>query len=150
MPGDEANILLVAAATADPRDNLAADRDWARGVLVTELRIGNSRVPHELARPRVQSDDVGVARGAEDLVFVDGDVSLNAFGARQGAARSPLGTILPYQVSRRGIKRLNDAVRVRQVDDTVVDERCRFLRPVSHIPRPRELKALDVVPLDLI
>jgi hypothetical protein len=77
MTGDEADVVFIAAASRDSGDHLAADDDRAGGVLVTQLRIGDRRVPRQLARPRVQGDDVRVVGGAKDAVSEDRDVSLD-------------------------------------------------------------------------
>ena len=61
------------------------------------------------------------------------------------------GAVLPDQVAGCRIERLNDAARIRQIHDAVVDERRRLLRAgVVHRPRPRELKLPDVLAGDLI
>src|SRR6266508_122520 len=87
MSRNEADVVFVAAAPGDPGDHLAANDDGARRVGVSHPGVGDLGVPHELPGPRVQGDDVRVVRGAEDLVGVDGDVSLNAssFVASAGA-----------------------------------------------------------------
>src|ERR1700693_727484 len=96
---------------------------------------------------------MSITRRSEDLVSVDRYVSLDAVALAAGNSGRlcPLGTIFPKQVSRRGVQRLNDAVRVRQGHNPVVDEwRCFLSARVIHRPRPRELKSLDVPRVDLI
>ena len=78
VAGDEADVVLVAAASGDPRNHLAAHDDRAGRVFVAQLRIGDRRVPDQLPGPRVEGDDVRVVGRAEDLVAEDRDVSLNA------------------------------------------------------------------------
>src|SRR6185436_2460396 len=91
MAGDEADVFLVTGASRDPGDHLAANDDGTGRVFVPQLRIGHGRIPRELPRPRVNGDDVRVVGRGEDLVSVDGDVSLDtaplittaAWGLRQ-------------------------------------------------------------------
>ena len=116
-----------------------------------------------------------VIRRSEDLVSIDGDVSLDASTFVSTSAGRPLretrdgglfcatatrggcaclrhlGAILPDQVSSYAVQRLNNATRVRQVHDAVVDEWCRLIRTrIIHRPRPGELKLLHVLPVDLV
>src|SRR5229473_1920148 len=95
---------------------------------------------------------MSITRRSEYLVSVDRDVSLDpvAFASPSGRLCPPR-TIFPKQISRRSVQRLNDAVRVRQVHNPVVDNWRSFLSAwVIHRPRPRELKSLDVPRVDLI
>src|SRR4249920_1927538 len=78
MAGDEADVLLVASASRDPRNHLAPNDDGAGRVFVPQLRVSDLRIPSELSSPRVHGDNVRVVCGGEDLVSVDGDVSLDA------------------------------------------------------------------------
>src|ERR1700674_3084032 len=96
---------------------------------------------------------MSISRRSEYLVSVDRDVSLDAVALAAGTSGRlcPLRTIFPKQVSRRGVQRLNDAVRVRQIHDPVVDKwRSLLSACVFHRPRPSELKSLDVPRIDLI
>src|SRR5438445_2712768 len=96
---------------------------------------------------------MGVIRRSKDFVSIDRDVSLDpvAVAASPSGRLRPLGTILPDQISSRGVQRLNDAARVRQVHDAVVDKWRSFLSAgVVHRPGPGELKLLDVPRVDLI
>src|SRR5712691_11899474 len=95
---------------------------------------------------------MGVTRRSEYLVSVDRDVSLDpvAFASPSGRLCPPR-TIFPKQISRRSVQRLNDAVRVRQVHNPVVDKwRSLLSARVVHRPGPGELKSLDVPRVDLI
>src|SRR5439155_5316963 len=157
MPADEADVFLVAAASRDSSDHFAANDDRAGRVFVSQLRIGNLGVPYELSCPRIDSDDMRVIRRSEDLVSIDGDVSLDASTFVSTSAGRPLRetrdgglfcatatrggcaclrhlvAIFPDQVSSYAVQRLNNATRVRQVHDAVVDEWCR---PHSHPYHP--------------
>src|SRR6266853_1646872 len=95
---------------------------------------------------------MGVTRRSEYLVSVDRDVSLDpvAFASPSGRLCPPR-TIFPKQISRRSVQRLNDAVRVRQVHNPVVDKwRSLLSACVIHRPRPSELKSLYIPCVDLI
>src|ERR1700693_3469272 len=96
---------------------------------------------------------MSISRRSEDLVSVDRDVSLDAVALAAGTCGRlcPLRTIFPKQVSCRGVQRLDDAVRVRQVHDPVIAEtRCLLCPRVMHRTLPAELKSLDVPRVDLI
>jgi hypothetical protein len=119
---------------------------------------------------------VGVVGGAEDLVTEDREVALDAASGISASGGGTLretrnvrllstarsrsrwcrrwrgaGAVLPDQIAGCRIERLNDAARIRQIHDAVVDERRRLLRAgVVHRPRPRQLKLPDVLAGDLI
>ncbi len=110
--------------------------------------IGHGHVPDGLARARVEGDQVRVQRGRKNFVLIDGQV---AHGAGPNAqARGPQA-IFPDEVSRAAIERLQDVVRIGEVDDAVVDQRRRLIRSdaVVHGPGPGQLELLHVVPRDL-
>src|ERR1700739_3616300 len=90
---------------------------------------------------------MSIACRSEYFVSVDRDVSLNPVAL----AACPCRAVFPKQVSRRGVQRLDDPVRVRQVHGPVVDKRRSLLSAcVIHRPRPSELKSLYVPRVDLI
>src|SRR5207248_11151208 len=62
VTGNEADVLLVTAASRDSRDYFAAYNNRTRCVSVPQLRVGDLRIPHELARPRVHRDHVRIVR----------------------------------------------------------------------------------------
>src|SRR5262249_40097326 len=116
--------------------------------------------------------DVRISRRRKNLVAEDRDVSLNSSAvAGRGTAlgeawnRCPLSTtgrcgrgrpaylwtVLPDQVGGPGIQRLDDAARIGQIHDAVVNQRRGFICAcVVHRPRPRELKLICVLPINLI
>ena len=58
--------------------------------------------------------------------------------------------VLPDQVARLRVERLDDVHRVGEIDDAVVHDRRRLVRlPFVHAPDPRELQLLHVVARDL-
>jgi hypothetical protein len=94
MPGNEAHIVFVSAASRDARDHLAADDDWARCVLIAQLRVGDGRVPDELSSACIKSDDMRVVGGREDLVGEDRDVPLDPSAL---VAAAPTGSGRPLR-----------------------------------------------------
>src|SRR6267143_5067410 len=90
---------------------------------------------------------MSIARRSEYFISVDRDVSLDPVAL----AASPCRAVFPKQVSRRGVQRLDAAVRVRQIHDPVVDKwRSLLSACVIHRPRPSELKSLYIPCVDLI
>ena len=99
--------------------------------------VGDDGLPHDLARARVERDEVGIGRGDENLVLIDGDI---AHGAGSAALRA-LGpdAIFPDQIAGAAVERLHDVAGIGQIDDAVVDERRGFVRSAarsSPTPRP--------------
>src|SRR5207249_11538081 len=143
--GDEADVFLVAAATRDSGEHLPTNDDRTGRVFVSQLRIGNPGIPNEFTGARVHCDHMCVIRGSEDLVCINGDVSLNASSFVAAPAGGPLRqardgglfgsttvssgrgrlrhfrAVLPDQVSRGAVQRLNNAARVGQVPRGVVN-----------------------------
>src|SRR5215469_15979844 len=116
-------------------------------------------------------------RGREDPVLVNRDVPLDSSGsvrltparssgrlcetrdnrllptrvAGKGGGRSHSWAVFPNQVAGRGIQSLNNAPRVGQVHDAVVNQRSRLSRTrIVHGPRPCKLQLVHVLPIDLI
>src|SRR5262245_29342791 len=132
--------------------------------------VGDLGIPHKRSCSCVQRNDVRVSGCRENFVAVNRNVSLNASsvtcssvtlsktgnsrllsstGGRRGTG--DLWTVLPDQITSRGVQSLNDAARIRQVTDSVINQRCRFIRPgIIHRPRPGELKLVRVLPVDLV
>src|SRR5437867_8503908 len=124
MPGNKADIVLIARASSDSGDHFASNNYWARCVLVAELRIGDFGIPHKRSCSCVQSNDVRVTGCRENFVAVNRDVSLNApsitgrrvtlgktrnrrllssTGRRGRRRTSDLWTVLPDQIASRGV-----------------------------------------------
>ena len=97
-------------------------------------------VPRDFACLHFERDDVNI-RGAEiNLVAIDRDI---AFDARIGALRQ-LPRILPEQIARGGIQRLNLVTESVHQHDSVVDQRCGFIGARRQRPGPRHAQVVHV------
>src|SRR5262245_22102777 len=131
MPGDKADIVLIPRASRDSGDHFASNNDRARCVLVAELRVGDLGIPHKRSCSCVQRNDVRVSGCRKNFVAVNRNVSLYASSvtgssvtlSKTGNSRllsstggrrrtGDLWTVLPDQITSRGVQRLNDAARI--------------------------------------
>ena len=87
--------------------------------------------PAHLTRAGIQPDDVRVKRVQDDEVVVDGE-------AAHLRGRAPplvhLAAILPDEVARPGVQRLDHVAWVREVHDAVVHDRGRLRYPRLEAP----------------
>jgi len=126
-------------------ERLAPRRTPRAKVFRDLLRIRDRLVPHHTAGLRVQRDDVGVGGACVHFVTVDRDRSLDA----RLRARRQTPRVLPEQITRRGVHRL-DLVAVRVYEQhAVVKERCAFVRTVRQRPTPGGAQSADVRLVDL-
>src|SRR5262249_490168 len=110
---DEAGLLAVAVAPAEPLQDLAVDHHRPTRVLVTLRALGDDRFPPELSGPRVERHQARVGRREEDLVLVDGEVPHRGVADRSLRA----DVVLPDKGTRLRVQRLQDVQRVGKVDD---------------------------------
>ena len=151
VAGDEADVVLVAAAAGDAGDQLAVGDDRAGGVAVAEGRVGGPGLPDQFPVARVERQDRCPAGGGEDAVAEDRDVLLHPAAESPRAIAGDLRPVLPDQVAVGGVERLDHAAGMRQVHDPVVDQRRRLLGAgVVHRPRPHQLELADVLGRDLV
>ena len=88
----------------------------------------------------------------EDVVAVDREAPGPApqLGVLAQIGRQ-LSRVVPDEIARRGVERLQViAAGVRDVHDSVVDERSELLRPLVHGPHPGQLQIANVAPVDLV
>ena len=67
-----------------------------------------------------ESEQMRVRGSRKNLVLIDGQVAHGAGAAALRARGSE--AILPDQLARSGVERLNDIVRIGQIDDAVVHQ----------------------------
>src|SRR5690606_33641047 len=114
--GDHARLRAALGLTASARDDLAVHDDRTRAVLRAHAIVEDQALPYELPGSRV--DRIGVAVGAvvENQRVVDRDVAVRA--GRGKVLADVVGhapPILPDQIAGRGVDRLRDVERVREV-----------------------------------
>ena len=97
-------------------------------------------VPRNFACLHIERDHVNIRSAQIDLVAVDCDI---AFDARIGAFRK-LPRILPEQIARGGIQRLNFVAESVHQHDAIVDQRCDFICARRQRPGPRHAQIVHV------
>src|SRR5204863_276217 len=149
--GDDARLRSALGLAAAARDHLAVCDDRPRAVLRAVLVVEDVRLPDELAGLRVHRVRPTVGAVVEDQVVVDREVAVRAGGREiladvfgHGAA------VFPDELAGHGVERLCDVVRVREVENPVVDERRALLVAGRERARPDEAELLDVARRDLL
>ena len=152
--GDEADVVLVPLAPRDPGDDPSLHDDRAAGVPIAEVAVGDPMLPDELARPRVEGNQLRAARAGEDLVVVNGNAAPRH--ARPAVDRKALvrdarhsARMLPQEVPGGRMQRLH-AAAAGHVHHAVAHERGHLVRARLRRPGPDELEAADIVPVDLV
>src|SRR5690606_26149300 len=98
-----AGVDVVAAGHA--LHDLAVDHDGAARVVVADRPVADLLLPGDLTGLDVQSDEVGVVRGDDQLVLVEDAV---AVGGRQGGdVVDDLAPVLPEEGAVAGVDRLD-------------------------------------------
>src|SRR5205823_3560869 len=93
---DEADVLFIARTSGYPGNHFSAHDDGAGSISIPQRRVGNLGVPNEVARSRVNRNDVGIVGGRENPVAKDREISLRASGWIAGQiGRRARGPILP-------------------------------------------------------
>ena len=146
VAGDEAGLLRVALATVGAGDEDAVGDDRAAVPAEAQRVVGLDRLPHLLAGPRVERDEIHVGRGEEQLVAVERQ---RAGGAGPRVFRQPVA-VDPDDVAGRRVERLNDVPRVGEEHDAVVHQRGRLVVPLPDRDRPGEVQLADVVARNLV
>src|SRR6185503_20754199 len=99
------------------------DGDRSAGGEMPLRGVADARLPQQLAGARVERHHPRVAGGEENLVLRDRE-------AAQAAVAGTLlgsGALLPDQIAGERIERLDDVVRVEQVERAVVHQRMRLV-----------------------
>ncbi len=155
---DEADVVFVARASGHARDHFPAndDRDptctrsrgcrrpWSSHTSLP-VRASSATMCASLVVPKILSPKIAMFRWmprpvspppvAELWTGAECRSAHRPSVARRGAGGGvSSGAILPDQIAGCGIERLNDAARIRQIHDAVVDERrSACCAPVSSI-----------------
>ncbi len=152
---DDARVRPAERRAAAARDHLAVRDDRPGRLVGRVLRVVEDLgLPDEPARRRVEGEDVVVRAGVDDDVVVDGDVPVDADEAGDHVLGGVVGhrpAVLPDEIARRGVERLDDVVGVRRVQHAVVDQRRALLAPLApERARPDQPQIGDVVAIDLL
>src|SRR5207237_1511515 len=91
--------------------------------------------------------DVGVAGRKIDEIAVDGDA---AHGTRTASAGRKFPSVLPNEISSRGIQCLKHAAWARNIHHTVIDDGCWLAQALTERPRPGQLKLIHILRVDLV
>ena len=147
VPGDEAAALLEALAAVDAAHHHATRDQWACGVRVALRVVGFLGAPDFLAGAGVDGDDRGVIRGEEEAVAVERDV------ARGAAQRACIGreavAVLPDEIARGRVDRLDFVVGVRQEHHALVHQRRCLVAALVHGHGPGEAQFAHVAAVHL-
>ena len=126
----------------------ASGDDGPARIPVAGLGVGDLVVPGDGARSRIEGHEPCVPGCDEHLVIVEGQASHRA-GLPRRAGRL-VGSVLPDEISGRGVQGLCAAPGNRDVHRAVGHERCRLALAIVQSPRPGELKLVNVTRVDLI
>ena len=143
--GDEAALLVEAAAAVDAVDDLAVGDNGPRAVRIALLRVGDARLPAHRAGGRVQRHHVRVGGGHVDHVLPDGQGA--QLTARPALEAPP---VFPQGGAVGRVQRLHDVAGVAQEEDTIAHQGGLLAPAVLHAPRPGELQAVHVGGVDLV
>ena len=151
---DDARLGAALGHAAAAGDGLAAGHDGARRLVGGVHRVVEYlRLPREPAGRRVEGVRVVVGAGRDDEVAVDGDVPLRLRQPRRDVVVEVVGpppAVLPEQVARDRVHRLDDVARVRHVEHPAVGQRRALLTARAERARPHHAQLADVVPVDLV
>ena len=114
------------------------------------LVVEDPRLPHLLARRRVEREDIAVGAGIDNVVPVDREVPVGRVEAAGGGVLRQVAPVLPQEIAGGGVERLDDVPRIRQVHHPVVDQRGRLLAARTHAARPDHAQRADVLPVHLV
>ena len=147
--------MRPAPRVATPPGVHLAVRDNRPGRLVGRVHpvVEDLGVPHHLARLRVQREDVVVHAGIDDQLAVDGDVAVGVDQRADHVVAEIVGAVppvLPDQVARNRVYRLDDVARVRHEQHAVAHQRRPLLTTRLEGARPDHLEVGDVVPVHLV
>ena len=133
----------------DPGDDFSLCDDRSARVTVAQLVVGNRLIPDHLTGPRVERDEVRVVGGGDDLVAVDRERPHPADEDVVGIDLELL-LVFPEQIAGQPVDRLNQPVRLRNVQNPLIHQRGRHLIAWPERPRPHELQLVGVRPVDLL
>ena len=143
--GDEAALLVEAAAAVDPVDDPAVGDDGARAVRVALLRVGYAGLPANGPGGGVERNHVRVGGGHVDHVLPGGEgAQLPARPALEAAA------VFPQRGAVGRVQRLHHVAGIAEEEDPVAHKGRLLAAPVLHPPGPGELQAVDVRGVDLV
>ena len=126
--------------------HLALDDDRTAAVAETLRAVGHHHIPDLLAGARIERDEPCVGRGDDQVVLIERHAPHRALaddGVRADA-------VFPEQVAGTTVERLHEVAGVVEIDDAVVDDRCRFAcaslvhRPLPHHPQPPDVRRGDL------
>src|SRR5262249_33554601 len=122
MPGDIAAMTGHLAGTAS--DDHAIDDNRPGRILHVEIVVAAIALPHAAARLGIETDDVIIPGGEDDIVAVkrDGALAL-AKGSRKFVPRRQRVTIFPNKIASRSIDRLDHIAGITEIHDAVMDDR---------------------------
>ena len=133
--GDDTRLRPGAGPATAPGDHLAVGDDGT-GALDRRMRpiVKDLRVPDQLARSRVEGEDMVVVAGIDNQPAVDGQITVVGAEAADVAGNvvGKVAAMLPDEVAAHRIDRLNDILRVGQVQHSVVDQWSRLLATLAH------------------
>ena len=152
--GDDAGVRPAVRHAAPARERSPAADDRPRGLRRrVDPVVEDLRLPHLLAGLRVESEDVVVRAGVDDVAAVDGHVPVGLEQVGEDVllhVLRHLAPVLPDEVAGDGVDRLDDVARVRHVEHAPVGQRCPLLAARPERARPDHPQVADVVPVDLI
>ena len=149
---DDARLGSGLRHAAAPGNDLAVGDDRSGGLVGrVRLVVENPGLPHLAPGSRLKTNDVVVRRRVDDQIVVDGNVAIGGIDLDElpdiGGKRPPM---LPQQVARHRVDRLDDVVRVRHVHHAVVDQRRSLLAAVRQGAGPDHPQVRHIVPVDPI
>jgi hypothetical protein len=145
---EEAAHAVLAAVGAD--QHLALDDGGRHRFRVALFRIGDLRLPQQLAGLRVERDELGVERAHEQPVALDRDAPVVRTAAKR-RDRTHLVLVVPVFLAGRRVDRVHVVERRRQEHHAVDDDR-RGLHRLQHrrLEDERRLELAHVPGVDLV
>ena len=149
--GDKAARAEVRAGVAD--DHLAVHRARRAGADVEHALRDALRDPEFLAGLRIERDQAAIQRGDEDFALLVRDAAVRAEREvhRHRIVLPRLRIVLPEQLARRCLDRVDGRIAAAEKDHAVDRQRRRFQRDFARqVQRPREAEAADGIGIDLV
>ena len=153
MGEDDAGVGSPERPATPPRDQLAVGHDRPGAVMGrVGLVVEDPRLPRELAGRSIERVRVQVGACAENEASPDRDIARLASECARVAPDvvRQVAPVLPDQIAGRGRERLDDVLRIRDVQDAVVGQRRRLGASIGHGPRPLHPDPPNVLPRDLV
>ena len=137
---------------ARPPGNHFAIRNNRPGTLhgAVGLVIENFRFPHQVARARIKRKHIPINARIDDQVVINRNISIVRPLTRIAHIVWNLTAVLPQQITRHRIDRLNHIPRIGHVEHAIVGQWRSLLATGRECARPHQLQVTDILRGDLV